>query len=132
PIADLQVISARDARGAPIDDIAHLSVLFADGSTAVIHYLANGAKSFPKERIECFWDGRSVTIDNWRKLHRFGISGPWYERARAMDKGHSAEVQRWMAAVRQGGPSPIPLDELMEVSRWSIRAGALARAEQAG
>jgi hypothetical protein len=29
--------------------------------------------------------------------------------------------------VKAGGPSPIPLDEVLEVSRWAIRAAELAR-----
>ena len=127
PIRDLRVAVARDAQGRPVDDVAHLSVEFRDGSTAVVHYLASGARAFPKERIECFWDGRTVAIDNWRRLRRFGVGGPLWERPRGMDKGHADELRAWAAAVRAGGPPPIPLDELFEVSRWAIRAGRMAR-----
>lgn len=128
PIRDVQVVSARDGQGRAVDDIAHLSMAFADGSTAVVHYLASGARSFPKERIECFWDGKTAAIDNWRRLLRWGVSGgSLLNRPRAADKGHAAEVRAWAAAVRGGGPAPIPLDEVMEVSRWAVRAGVLAR-----
>jgi predicted dehydrogenase len=127
PIVGVHALSARDAAGRSIDDIAHLSVSFTDGSTAVVHYLASGAKSFPKERIECFWDGKTVAIDNWRRLRRFDVPGPWFERAGRMDKGHGAEIAAWNAAVQGGGPAPIPLDEVIEVSRWSIRAAEQAR-----
>ncbi len=127
PIRGLQVLAARDRSGRPIDDIAHVSLAFEDGSTAVVHYLASGDKSFPKERIECFFDGKIVAIDNWRRLLRFGVAGPWINRGRRMDKGHADELRAWTRAVREGGAPPIPLDELMEVSRWSIRAGLLAR-----
>lgn len=127
PIQDVSVIAARDRDGRPVDDIAHISIGFEDGSTAVVHYLANGSKSFPKERIECFWDGKTIAIDNWRRLRRFGVSGPLFDRARAMDKGHRAEVTAWMDAVKTGGASPIPIDEVLEVSRWAILAGERAR-----
>lgn len=127
PIQDVQVVAARDRAGQPVDDIAHLSMAFADGSTAAIHYLASGASSFPKERIECFFDGKTLAIDNWRRLRRFGVSGPWFERSRRIDKGHEAEIQAWIRAVREGGGAPIPLAEVLEVSRWAIRAAALAR-----
>lgn len=127
PITELHVTTARNAGGRPINDVAHLSLGFADGSTAVIHYLANGSKAFPKERIDCFFDGRTVTIDNWRRLIRYGIPGPWLRRPGRIDKGHHAEVRTWLAAVRGGGATPIPLDEILEVSRWAIRAGELAR-----
>ncbi|HYH83634.1 MAG TPA: bi-domain-containing oxidoreductase [Longimicrobium sp.] len=127
PITGVHATPARDARGVAVDDIAHLALTFADGSTAVVHYLASGAKSFPKERIECFWDGKTVAIDNWRRLRRFGVPGPLLERGKAMDKGHAAEIAAWDAAVKAGGPAPIPLDELVEVSRWAIRAAEQAR-----
>ncbi|MGH7466103.1 MAG: Gfo/Idh/MocA family protein, partial [Longimicrobiales bacterium] len=72
PIASCDAVAARGRDGRPIDDIAHLTLSFADGSTAVVHYLANGSRAFPKERIEAFFDGRTCAIDNWRRLHRYG------------------------------------------------------------
>ena len=111
----------------PADDVASLSFGFADGSIASIQYLANGAKSFPKERVDCFYDGRALTIDNWRRLTRYGVPRPLLNWPVRQDKGHRAEIAAWVAAIRNGGPSPIPHAELFEVSRWSIRAGILAR-----
>ena len=127
PITGVTVTPARDRAGGAIDDVAHLALSFADGSTAVVHYLASGSKAFPTERIECFWDGKTVAIDNWRRLRRFGIPGAWLERGGRMDKGHAAEIAAWDAAVKAGGPPPIPLGEVIEVSRWAIRAAELAR-----
>ena len=122
PIADASVLWARDRAGSAVNDIAHLSLAFADGSTAVVHYLSTGSRAFPKERVECFWDGRTSAIDNWRRLLGYEGAMPWNERARRMDKGHAAEISAWLDAVRTGGPAPIPLEELLEISRWAIRA----------
>jgi predicted dehydrogenase/threonine dehydrogenase-like Zn-dependent dehydrogenase len=126
PIADLQVLTAQDRRGQPIDDIAHLTLGFTDGSTAVVNYLSSGSKAFPKEEILSFFDGATARLDNWRRLQRFGIPGPWRDARTGMDKGHRAEIAAWLEAIR-AGTMPIPLDELMDVSRWSIRAGLLSR-----
>jgi predicted dehydrogenase/threonine dehydrogenase-like Zn-dependent dehydrogenase len=126
-IRGVSVVVARDRQGRPIDDIAHISLWFGDGSTAVVHYLANGANSFPKERIECFWDGKTVFIDNWRKLVGYGVPGPWFRRRTRTDKGHNAEISALLAAIRDGGEPPIPLHEIEEVSRWALRAAAAAR-----
>jgi predicted dehydrogenase len=131
PIADVAVTTARGGDGRPVDDIAHVAVSFADGSTAVVHYLASGAASFPKERIECFFDGKVLSIDNWRRLRRYGIPAPWGWGG-AADKGHAAEIRAWTRAVREGGPPPIPLDEVLEVSRWAIRAAEAARGSGTG
>lgn len=127
-IISLRLSVARTRDGCPIDDIAHLALSFADGSTAVVHYLASGARSFPKERIECFFDGKTIGIDNWRRLRRFGVRGPLLERTKAMNKGQREEMFAWKHAVIESGKPPIPVEELFEITRWSIRAAELARA----
>jgi len=127
PITSLHGQAALDRQGAPIDDIATLGIRFGDGSVAGIHYLANGARAYPKERVDCFFDGKTLVIDNWRRLRTFGIRGGGIGWPARMDKGHVAEIRAWALALRGDGPAPIPLEELLEVSRWSIRAGELIR-----
>jgi predicted dehydrogenase len=127
PITRTSVVTAHDATGAPIDDVSHLSMGFADGSTAVVHYLATGARDFPKERIESFADGRTLVIENWRRLLEYGGAPRWFTPSRRPDKGHAAELREWASAIRAGGAPPIPLDELLEVSAWAVRAGEAAR-----
>jgi len=126
-IVRLDVTSASSASGEAVDDVALMSLAFSDGSIASVAYLSNGAKTYPKERIECFFDGRTIAIDNWRKIHRFGVSGPLFEMSKRQNKGHASEIDAWLRAVKQGGPAPIPLDELLEVARWSLDAGRAAR-----
>ena len=126
-IARVDVTTAATHGGELIEDIAMLTLRFADGSIASIAYVANGAKSLPKERIECSFDGRTLVIDNWRRLRRFNVPGPLFEFGKRQDKGHAAEIEAWLTAVRLGGPPPISADELFEVSRWAIRAGQAAR-----
>ncbi|MGH9411335.1 MAG: bi-domain-containing oxidoreductase [Vicinamibacterales bacterium] len=124
PIADMRVVHARHA-GRAIDDIAHLSLMFKNGSTAAIHYLANGSPGFPKERVEAFVDGRIWCIDNWRRLTGFGGRGTG-TRFSSTAKGHAEELAAFASAVR-GGPPPIPYASLFDVSRWTVRAAELAR-----
>lgn len=132
PIRDLHVQSAMDGRGRPVEDVSHITVGFEDGSTAAIHYLATGSRRFPKERVEAFFDGAVAAIDNWRRLRTWGLGRRDRLFARRLDKGHEAEVAAFVSAVREGGPSPIAMDELFEVSWWSIRAAKLARSDDVG
>lgn len=125
-ITDLRVAGARDRAGSPIADIAHLGLEFADGSVATIIYSSNGARSFPKETIQCSCDGATYLLENWRRLKVFGRPlGGWRWPGRA-DKGHRDELRAWRAAIQSGEP-PIPYHELFEVSRWAIRAETAAR-----
>lgn len=103
-------------------DTASIALAFADGSVATIHYFANGAASFPKERIEVFNAGRVLQIDNFRSLTPFGWRSVGKQKSWKQDKGHAACAAAFLAAVREGRPSPIPADELFEVSGATIEA----------
>jgi predicted dehydrogenase len=105
---------------AGVGDTATLQLAFADGSIGTIHYFANGSKRFPKERIEAFAGGRVLQLDNFRKLTGYGWPDFSKERLRSQDKGHGAAFEAFVRSVQTGGPSPVPFDELMEVSRRSI------------
>ena len=107
-------------------DKATLTLQFADGSVGVIHYLANGHKGFPKERLEVFCGGKVLQLDNFRKLTGWGWNGFHSMNLWRQDKGVQSCVQTFLDAVRAGGPTPIPLAEVLEVSRVSIELeGAL-------
>ena len=98
------------------DDKVTVTMQFADGSIGTIHYLANGHRAFPKERLEIFAAGRVLQLDNFRRLT--GCGWPFFRRMSAwrQDKGHHAEVKAFLDAVRTGGPSPIAWNELVEVT----------------
>ena len=117
--------------GAPIVDLSHtainketvsISVSYADGSIGSVHYLANGNRSFPKERLEVFCEGRVLQLDNFRKLRAFGW--PRFHRMNLwrQDKGANACVAAFLKTVREGGPAPIPFAELIEVARFTLQA----------
>lgn len=110
------------------EDKAFIILDFEDGSHGVIHYLANGAAAFPKERIEAFTGGRVLQLDNYRELRGFGWPG--FRRARSFrqDKGQVACAAAFHDALLRGAPSPIPLDEIFEVSERTIEAAEQMRA----
>jgi predicted dehydrogenase/threonine dehydrogenase-like Zn-dependent dehydrogenase len=101
-------------------DTASVTLRFADGSLGTVLYLANGSKAFPKERLEVFAAGRVLQLDNFRRLQGFGWPGFTTTKLWRQDKGQAACVAAFVQAVQFGSPSPIPLDELLEVGRVSI------------
>lgn len=112
--------SAVATLGGPTRDSATVTLTFADGSLGSIHYLANGNRAFPKERLEVFAGGRVLQLDNFRRLRGFGWPGFHVMRTWRQDKGQRACVDAFVAATRSGGPPPIGLNEILEVSRVSI------------
>ncbi len=121
PITGLQatMIGGGDAV-AVHDDKMSFTLRFADGSFGTVHYLANGNKSFPKERIEAFCAGRVLQLDNFRRLAGWGWPGFRKMNLWRQDKGNAACAHAFVEAVRQGGAEPIPVDELLEVARVSF------------
>jgi predicted dehydrogenase len=107
-------------------DSVTISLRFDDGSMGVVHYLANGSKAFPKERLEVFAAGRVLQLDNFRKLKGFGWPGFSRMNLWRQDKGQKACAVAFIKAIVQDGPTPIPFDEIVEVARVSIEvAGAV-------
>ena len=113
----------RATLGLATRDSAMLQLSFADGSIGSIQYLANGSRAFPKERLEVFAGGGILQLDNFRMLRGYGWSGFGKQRLWRQDKGQAACAAAFVRAVAAGGPAPIPLEQLLEVSRVTIEAG---------
>lgn len=130
--APIDAYSAMPLRGGEgrLGDCASLALQFRDGSQATIHYLSNGSKDYPKERIEVFAGGRVLVCDNFRKSYELG--GGRRMRTRSQDKGHSGGLSAFLAAVRSGGDWPIPLEEQFEVSQVTLALDELITAECCG
>ena len=127
-ILDFQAMSMGKAPGLTItEDRVTITLRFEDGSIGTIHYFANGHKAMPKERLEVFVGGRVLQLDNFRRLAGYGWPGFSSMKLWRQDKGQSACVAAFARAVESGGPSPIPFDEIMEVSRVSIEAAEAVR-----
>ena len=121
PIKDYSAVSIGSAPGVDVtEDKASFTLRFEDGSMGTVLYLANGHKSFPKERLEVFVGGRIIQLLNYRKLRGFGWPGFKSMNLWRQDKGQKRCVAAFLQAVDQGAPAPIPLEEVMEVSRVSI------------
>ena len=106
--------------GAMTSDRATLTLGFADGSIGTIHYLANGHKGFPKERLEVFCASRVLQLDNFRVLRGWGWPGFSRMRLWRQDKGQEACARAFLLSVRQNSEPPITAAELIEVSRVAI------------
>jgi predicted dehydrogenase len=120
PILSLQVAAlGPQGQGMRADKIS-FTFYFADGSMGTVHYLANGHKSFPKERLEVFCAGRILQIDNFRSLRGYGWPGFSKMNLWRQDKGQASCAAAFVDAIRLGHPAPIPFEELVEVTRASF------------
>jgi predicted dehydrogenase len=128
PISGFQAAAMGNTGGEHVArDEASITLQFHDGSIGTILYLANGHKSFPKERMEVFTGGRILQLDNFRRLTGYGWQGFSQMRLMRQDKGQKACAAAFVRAIEQGGESPIPFGELLEVGRVTIEVAEALR-----
>jgi predicted dehydrogenase len=70
--------------------------------------------------VEVFCTGRILALDNFRVLRGYGWPGFKTMRLLRQNKGHTAEVQKFIEAIKEGKESPISAEELFEVTRVSF------------
>jgi predicted dehydrogenase len=109
------------------EDMMSMLLGFADGSVGTVHYFANGSKSYPKETLEIFNDGRVIRMENFRVTTGFGFKGFRSFRTWRQDKGHRAEIAAFVERVSAGGAPLIPFEEIVNVTKASFAAVKSAR-----
>jgi len=99
-----------------IDDAA-VTVTYEDGSVCQLLYASNGPGSYGKERVEAFSGGVACVLEDFRSLS-FHADGkcPKPKKLMKADKGHAAEIAAFLDAVREGKPSPITAECLVETT----------------
>ncbi len=104
------------------DDNVVIALQFANGSQGTITYLANGDRSYSKERLEVFGGGAVAVLDDFRRLElvrhgRKQVFRSWVRQ----DKGHRGEWQAFVQAVQSGGEAPIPFADIVSATLSTLR-----------
>ncbi|EWH04595.1 dehydrogenase [Pseudoalteromonas lipolytica SCSIO 04301] len=125
-LAGCEIVSVQARRMGDTDtvdvteDKAAIILGFADGSFGTIHYLANGAASFPKERVEVFVEGKVLQLDNFVKLKAFGWKGFKKLNLWKQDKGQKNCCKLFLDSIKNGTVAPIDANEIFEIASISI------------
>src|SRR3546814_19598880 len=109
PRVSIQARRMGDAPGVEMaEDKASITLGFEDGSFGPILYLANGASTFPKERVEVFTAGRTLQLDNFRRLTGFGWPGFTKYNLMRQDNGPQACSAPFLARLGSGTAASPP------------------------
>src|SRR5215208_4955167 len=103
------------------EDNVSMTFTFPDGSLGTVDYLANGDKSFPKERVEVFCGGQIGVLDDFVSLQTVK-DGKKKEVKGAQNKGWVDEWKVFARSIREGGMAPIPYEQLIGVTRSTLAA----------
>ena len=105
-----------------LEDTVAISLTFADGSLGQVNYFANGAKSYPKERLEVFSEGSVFLLDNFRRLTTHGKGAGKGKRTLTQNKGHAIGFRHFVEAVSCGAESPVSFESLVNTTSAALAA----------
>lgn len=104
------------------EDKMSISIGFEDGSIGTVNYFANGSKSYPKEMLEVFSEGKIIKLDNFRKTIGYGVKNFKKLKTSRQDKGHKDQFAAFVKSIDEGGVPLIPLPQLFNVTLASFAA----------
>ncbi|MCU0340301.1 MAG: bi-domain-containing oxidoreductase [Spirosomaceae bacterium] len=114
-------MNAMGTNPAETTDNASILLRYENGSTGVVNYFANGHKAYSKERVEAYSQGRTLILDNFRKLEGYGFKNFTHLKTE-QDKGHKAQFQQLIGRVQAGGEPLIPFDQILNTTQAAFAA----------
>ena len=81
-------------------DNLSMTFTFPDGSIGVVDYLANGDKSFPKERLEVFCGGDVAVLDDFRTLETVRAESGRLKGKRRIKAGLANGWRLWAPSIQ--------------------------------
>jgi predicted dehydrogenase len=121
-IVSFSVARIGDCPGIKVrNDKVSITLNFENGSFGTIHYLANGGKAFPKERLEIFCNDAVLQLDNFKKMKGYNWKGFKRMNLLSQDKGQLNCVKAFVNSIKDGKDTPISFNEVIEVAKISIQ-----------
>lgn len=103
------------------------TITFSDGSVASLLYTALGNRELGKERMELFFDGKSIVVDNYVRLIGFGTPRSFNQSLVVPDKGHEHLMRLFFEGLKHPQVTvPIPIQRLISVTRLTLIIDELA------
>lgn len=111
----------------PTDNFsAHIR--FSDGSLCSLLYTSVGHKQAGKERMEVFYDGKTIVMNDYTELRGFGLPSSFDQTVKGADKGHQELLTRFFSQLRAAeSVMPISTDRLLSVANMTLVIDKLAR-----
>lgn len=102
-------------------DNASIMLKYENGSNVVVNYFSNGHKRYSKERVEVYFEGKTIVLDNFRRLYTYGFKSP-KRISRHQNKGHEEQFDKLIQGTEKGSGQLIPKSSLINTSLTSIKA----------
>jgi predicted dehydrogenase len=107
-------------------DNAVITLKYEDGSICNLTYTSLGSNRYPKEFCQIYFDGKIISIDDYKKLEGYGLK---LKELRSLnsDKGHFEELMDFAKYSRGEIQSSIPLRQMIHATEISFKVDRLLR-----
>lgn len=110
----------KDDQSIPDEDNISVILNHTNGSTSTITYFAYGDNSMPKEYIEVFGNGVSVSLNDFRELTAYKNGKSSKQKNANQDKGFTNEFQAFASSI-SSGDAPIPFKSLYNTTKSTFK-----------
>jgi len=111
---------------AAVTDNFVATLRYSEGSLCTLAYTSIGSPELPKESMEIFFDGKSIVLDDYRRLTFYGCRRKPANSAQP-EKGHLEELQSIANYLGKKGPLPMTLEEIEAATNLSFIVDGLVR-----
>ncbi len=99
-----------------------------DGSCCSLLYTSVGNAESGKERMELFFDGNSIIMNDFYELNGFGLPKNFDMRSKTQDKGHECLLREFFTAAQMPNfQPPIPFERILLATEISLIVDGLVR-----
>jgi predicted dehydrogenase/threonine dehydrogenase-like Zn-dependent dehydrogenase len=124
----ISVLQTNNPSVSGTDNIS-MQLSMSDGSICSLLYTAQGNFKASKEYCSIFFDGKTIIMDDYKKLEGYGISKSFNASCSIGDKGHANLLKQFFKELSNDNPTmPIPFTRIYITTLISIVAHELALA----
>jgi predicted dehydrogenase len=105
----------------------NISIVFKNGSNAIIYYIVDSDSKLPDEQIEIKSGDQHILINDFKTVEILSLKRKKRIRFRKDDHGYEAEVLSFIRAIEEGKISPIPFEEIVRSMIITFRVNTSLR-----
>ena len=110
----------------PTDNVS-TQITFSDGSIAVFCYTTLGHAGIGADRLELYFDGKAILLDDYMELYGFGLPSWFNETCTTSDKGFSVLLNKFLNELNhETYEPPLAFNRLYMVAQLTLLIDQLA------
>lgn len=110
----------------PTDNFS-AQISFSDGSICTLLYTSLGHVGMGKERMELFFDSKTIVMDDYVSLEGYGLPFSFNENVKQPNKGEEALINNFLRSIKQDVyVPPISIERLNQATELTLIIDQLA------